>query len=458
MSHKLKKEACVSLGLLCSALVFYLFFAFYDGAVICVDSPSYINMDLSREPLYPAFLALLRLTFRDGGDFYLTAAAFLQSILAAVAAWSLADFLRREFKLTALAGALVLAMPLATSLLCRFAAKRSSMYSNSILTEGIACSLFLIFVRYLLDYCFHQGRKSLLAACMISFLLIATRKQMYLSLILLLIVLVWIMLRTKRWRRGILSMALCAALILAGNAAFDCGYNYVVRGSAGEHSSDNRFLATMVFYTANKEDAEAIADPVVRSLFEQIYDICEENGYVKSAAGQGWYARVTHFGDHYDNIQIDTMWPMIKAYVYENYEGSSMELEERVDALTQEIIDALLPYVWTGIAASFLDNFLSGLVTTVAQRTPVLILYSILIYLAYLLLLFGNIKREGLSRLSVLGIFTLISIAGNVAIVSAVIFCQTRYTIYNMPLFYISGLLLLVNALRQDKILKKGRF
>ena len=39
---------------------FYLFFAFYDGAVICVDSPTYINWESSREPLYPLFLALLR--------------------------------------------------------------------------------------------------------------------------------------------------------------------------------------------------------------------------------------------------------------------------------------------------------------------------------------------------------------------------------------------------------------
>ena len=42
---------------------------------------------------------------------------------------------------------------------------------------------------------------------------------------------------------------------------------------------------------------------------------------------------------------------------------------------------------------------------------------------------------------------TLLSILCNVGLVSLVIFCQTRYTIYNMPLFYISLILLLYNFL-----------
>lgn len=446
MSRK-NSEVFTSGAILAAALLFYLFFAVYDGAVICVDSPSYINMDISREPFYPLFLALLRSVFSGQGDFYLTAAAFLQSILAAVAAWSLADFLRREFKLSALAGFALLAMPLATSLLCRFAALRSSMYSNSILTEGIACSLFLIFVRHILDYCWHQGKRSLLFACVLSFILISTRKQMYVSLFLLVAVLLFVMFRTKSGVRGLLAAILCPAVILAGNIFFDCSYNYAVRGAFVTHSSDNRFLATMVFYTAEREDAAAIDDPALRELFEQIYDICDENGYLKHSAGEGWLARASHFGDSYDCIQIDTMWPMIQEYVYQNYEGDPAILEEQVDVVTQEIITALLPRVWTGIAAVFWDNYLSGLVTTVAQRTPVLVVFSALLYAAYVLLLALALKREGLGKHSVLGIFTLLSVAVNVAVVSSVIFCQTRYTIYNMPLFYMSGLLLLVNAL-----------
>lgn len=457
MSRK-NAEVLTSGAILAAALLFYLFFAVYDGAVICVDSPSYIYMDISREPFYPLFLALLRTGFGESGDFYLTVAAFLQSILAAVAAWSLADFLRKEFRLSALTGFALLALPLATSLLCRFAAQRSSMYSNSILTEGIACSLFLLFARFLLDYCFHQNKKSLVWACVLSFVLISTRKQMYLSLILLVIGLVYAGLRTKKYKKGALTVICCSAAVLGGSILLDCGYNFVLRDSFSGHSSDNRFLATMVFYNVERSDAEAIEDPEAKELFEQIYDACEAGGYLKDSAGTGWYQRVTHFAEHYDNIQIDTMWAAIRAHVYENYDGDSSALEARVDALTQEMIDALLPCVRVQLALTFLDNYLYGLVTTVAQLSPVLVIYSALIYLAYIVLLLWNLKKEGLSRLCVLGIFTLLSIAGNVAVVAALIFPQTRYTIYNMPLFYISGLLLLVNVLPKalrEKFIKR---
>ena len=62
--------------------VFYLFFAFYDGAVICVDSPGYISMRLSREPFYPLLLAFFRKLFSSfPNDFYLTAVAFSKAYL-----------------------------------------------------------------------------------------------------------------------------------------------------------------------------------------------------------------------------------------------------------------------------------------------------------------------------------------------------------------------------------------
>lgn len=448
MLNNLNKNKVFSLAILSVSLLFYLFFAFYDGALICVDSPSYINMHISREPFYPMFLAFLRALFPNQGEFYLTVAAFLQSILAAVAAWSLTMFLRREMKLSYGISFLVLSVPLAVSFLCRFAAKRSSMYSNSILTEGIACSLFLLFFRFLLDYCYHQSAKSLITAAVISFVLSATRKQMYLTVILLAISIIAVNIIKKHYKRGILQLFLCSLCILAAVKALDYGYNYFRNGIFTTHSSDSRFVETMIFYVSEPEDAENIEDGEIRELFREIYAVCDENGYVKHDAGSGWYNRVSHFGDNYDCIQIDTMWPMLEDYVRSRYKVDGALLEKQVDIITNDTIRSVFPEVWQGMLETFFDNFLSGLVTTVAQQKPVLIAYSLLIYGLYILLLIINIRKEGLSRLSALGMATLLSVILNVAVVSCVIFCQTRYTIYNMPLFYISGLLLLLNICR----------
>ena len=63
-----RKKAFYILSL-SACIIFYLIFALVDGPVICVDSQSYISMDITREPLYPAFLALLRMVPGATADF-----------------------------------------------------------------------------------------------------------------------------------------------------------------------------------------------------------------------------------------------------------------------------------------------------------------------------------------------------------------------------------------------------
>ena len=120
-----------------------------------------------------------------------------------------------------------------------------------------------------------------------------------------------------------------------------------------------------------------------------------------------------------------------------------------------DIIDQfVIPHNIPKIIATFMDNFLSGLVTTVAQRNSLLIWYSIFIYIIYLLLLFYHIRKGESWFIILFSSLTLLSILLNVGLVSLVIFCQTRYTIYNMALFYISLMLMLEPIFKH--IIKKG--
>ena len=221
----------------------------------------------------------------------------------------------------------------------------------------------------------------------------------------------------------------------------------------------------MAFYTAERSDAQYIEDEKIRELFLEIYDICDGAGYLKHSAGEGWLNRVSHFGDFYDCIQIDTMWPAVNTFVQENYGDGTVFLSEHADQVMGVINRSVIPHNLGKILGSFLDNFLSGLITTVAQRNRILNWYSLAVYLLYLALLAWTLIHEkrhpdagnGKSgkesggctsgRISEVAGLTLLSILCNVGLVSLVIFCQTRYTIYNMPLFYISLILLLYNFL-----------
>ncbi len=440
MLKKFDKDRIVSMVILTISIIFYLTFGILDGVFISGDSDGYIQMAMLREPVYPLFLATVRFFFGFMGEGYLFVAVILQSLLMAVATFSLVNYLRMQLKLSMFISGVLFSILLATSLLCRFAAGRGVMYQNGIESESLCIPLFLFFIRYLFDYVLEQKNGKLFILCGLTFLMISVRKQMFLALFLLILAMVYIAWKN---RKGFLKIAICVLIIFACTKLFDFGYNYVLRGTLSTHTQDNRFLATMVFYTSKEEDANYIEDEKLRNLFIQIYQKCDENKYLKGYAGKGWNHRVEHFGQNYDRIQIDTMGPIIRDFVDANYTGDTIYLQKKVDEVTHEVINVLLPKTLPQIIATFVDNVFSGLMTTVAKRMPIFIGYTIFIYLAYIILLVMNIKKNGLSKSSIFAIITMLSLILNIGIVSAVIFCQTRYTIYNMPLFYMSGVLLI---------------
>ena len=126
------------------------------------------------------------------------------------------------------------------------------MYSNSILTEGIVIALYLLFFRYLLEYCLHQNRKSLILSSILVFVMVSTRKQMFMTLALLIICVVAVNIFRKKTLWGIGTVILCTLGILGCSMLLDVGYNYILRGNAVRHTNDSRFVTTMAFYTADR--------------------------------------------------------------------------------------------------------------------------------------------------------------------------------------------------------------
>ena len=110
-----------------------------------------------------------------------------------------------------------------------------------------------------------------------------------------------------------------------------------------------------------------------------------------------------------------------------------------------------------------------GYFNTVAKDHSVINVLSVLLGIMYFMLLGIQIKKDLvcakvkkaetqeeqergiLSKTGLLGIYVIASMGLNIVIVSMVIFCQTRYMIYNMPLFYIALIVLLISAIRYTK-------
>ena len=242
------------------SLSFYLGFALADGPVLCVDTQSYLDMDYSREPLYPLFLAGLRAVFgtapsRYGADIprYLVAAVLVQAVAMAVCVWyfvrvigstavdargeewSSIGFRKAGGTGNASAGRsgeregfrtfLLFSICWGVDLLNRFAARRGSMYMESIMTESFAIPLFLVFLAcaYLFFRTHRPGR--LIACTVLMFVLISLRKQMAVSAVILVCFsLLYDLIRRRRWK-PFAACVLAAGIAFGGAALADYGYN-----------------------------------------------------------------------------------------------------------------------------------------------------------------------------------------------------------------------------------------
>lgn len=444
---------------LAACLAFYFLFWAFGETIVTKDAPSYINMVLSREPFYPSFLALFRTIFGASTDTWLIAVTFAQSMLQAVCTYFFIRFFRKHFNAGAFLTAVLTMLCFSVSLLLQFAAKRSYMYNNSIMTEAICIPLFLLFAVLAMEYLFSLKIRYLIGASLVSLIMFSSRKQMYITLILLVGII--IIAECRRFRdkgnkkmvsfgKGLLVMLLTVGLLLGINKGFEVTYSYFVNGEASEHFNDDRFLTTVIFYVAEPEDAEAIEDPEIRNLFSEIYAICDSEGSMMHSAEGSLYDRVTHFAEHYDMIQINHMWNMIEDYAREKIgtDEVGIKRETLVDEISSTISYSVMPNVWPKLVKLFGMNVVEGMSNSLAKSSPMFYIYSLAMVALYVLLLIINIVRKGWNKVNKFGLYAAFALVGNVCLVSLLIFCQSRYMIYNMPLFYAAFIVLILDTLK----------
>ena len=447
-TNLLKKHFSLILLTLC-----YLFFAFYDGVILSVDSPSYIDMYSSREPLYSLLIAFFRLICFNN-SYYLNVLVIFQSLLTAFCVYSLIKFIVEEYELSFKSEAILLLIHFGVIVLMRFVSKKGMLYSNTVLSESITYPLYLLFFRYNLEYVLKENKKPLIVASIISFIMISARKQMFLSLFMLIISIVYVSFKNKNLIKGLLKVVVISCLIVGLSKGLDFLNQKVINSFDSTHTLDNRFITTMIYYVGKDDDYKHINDQDSKEVFNIIYNSSKSNGYTYDVNIKSWFARVKHFSSNYDNIQIDTIIPETKKYVENKYGLKDALLEQKMDDINNNIIKDLLPIKCLQIAKVVFDSFLAGLMITISADNSIFVIYAIFAYLVYFVLLVYSLKKNGLDKYSVLGILVILSIFINVGIVSAVIFNQTRYTIYNFDLFYIGLYLLFLSFIKEKGIIK----
>ncbi len=436
-------------------LIFYLLFPLLDGPVWCKDSLSYTTMDYSREPLYPLFLKILRTLFGQedpaaglfyrGQQAYLLAAVLLQSLLAAVTVWILFRTLysfgknRKTSLLYAIPGNLSM---WGVQLLNRFGAARGSTYEESIMTEGLGISLYILFILSLVRYERFHKEKDLVLTGLFMFLCISLRKQLLVTVIIFMgVIFVTELLLHGRWKVFAAALLVSAAAFFASNL-FDCAYNLAFHGRLAPHTGNAMGIDCVLFYTADEEDIDGIEDAQARELAAAIYEKAKEQHllYTDTPEDAGWVRQAADFADAYDVIGYDIMNPVIDEYLWENRPDlEGMDFYREIDRIETNIRNGLLKQDKGRILRLWSYNFRKGFVNSVLKIHPVLNMAAFVLfclYIAMLLLTAARAKKTGETAIPLLAFCVLAGISVNSAVVGLLIFPQTRYMIYNMGLFY----------------------
>ncbi len=463
-------------------LLFYMITALVDGPEWCVDSQSYVDMDFTREPVYPLFLLLFRkifLAFDFVGTIheqpsYLFAVILVQSMLWVYAAYYLAvhvyDSVEKSYgkNKAYILGVLAVLFQMGVAGLNRFVAGRGSMYSESIMTESLAMPLFVIFSVILWKLFVNFSVKGFVSVLLMTVLISSIRKQMLITILMWGAMAFFFYLVSSKRNIKLFVLTVCGAIIsFALISGIDRGYNLWMRGVFQEHIGNSKGALDTVLYTASAEDAslydkydDASEFPGLSDLYTEIYEECRSRelliefapGYEllekSSVFNSDWVSMASHYADSYDVIGFDVVQVKCDEYVAERFpelSGVQAQIKEnQVEAaLLSELMSKDIKAVFAGRGGAVIyvltANVLKAFVYSVANMSPsVLIGISAFIYIFYLLIMI-KMRLQKNNEMFILATVVLLGIAINSVVTGSMIFPQGRYMCYGMGLFYLTA-------------------
>lgn len=375
----------------------------------------------------------------------------MQSILAAFVTWYTSIIIKKVKNGSVLLQVITILSQFCVTLLCRFVAGRGSAYTNSILTEGLGLSLFVLFIVHLFLAVGMKQTGSMVWTFVLAFLLISLRKQMMIVLLTMCIVFFWYYLvRERKWKKFLLLSVLTISVLFAEKMV-ERVYNYVVRGAWIEHSGNSMGLLCTLLYSSNPErDFHLFEDEEIKKLYIQIMDAAVKQELVYQTApeeGTRWLTLSTHYADSYDAIGYGIINPIVEGYIADHYDVNEVERALKYDEICGEMTKTLFRQKPGPLVEVYLYNTWKGFVNSIALAKPFLSLFALAAYLGmgvaaiYLNRWAKKQKRDNAS-LS-FAFVTIVAIAVNALVVGLMIFSQPRYMIYGMGLFYTAGSMML---------------
>lgn len=431
------------------------------GPDISSDSHQYVDMHIHREPMYPLFLALLRLVF---GEYWLTAMGILQNLFLTFSIWYFAEYIAQKFELRFWEKLIVLALELMPHIVTPLVAETNVVLANAVMSEGISMPLFTLFVVACLEMLTQtepqKAKKAALIALGLAFVLALTRGQMMSNILVWMVALcVKLILQKNSLKKKLVQLGIVFLMVAATFAVRSVcvkTYIYAVHGHYIGNTNGTVHMLANILYASDREDGENIEDDAAREMFYYVYDMAEEYGANYKYAGETLTEKVAHLEKWHNTINFEMLEAPMRQYFKENVSDDYIIQDIYSDEMAGQIIAGILPKCLGQWFINYLLLACYGLVRSIAVVHPLINWIAGGLYV-FAVILTGYAVRQSWKKekkIDSIGWFmglTLLCILANAFSVSLIIMPISRYMIYNFPMFYTALGVLLLMLFRKKK-------
>ena len=446
-----RKERMYYLSLIVIGICFF-FFCGEHGYVLEKDSLVYIednNWILAYGYIiYPMIIKLFRILSPED---YLEIVFVFQSLIALISSLIVVEYLRKTYDLRRRTSIFVLILsfgPYAYTL-------PQYVSSHGIITEGITFPLFNLWFICILQFCLHNRKRWFVLAIVLSVLMILTRPQLLVILVIDVLIAVYVCIkllrinkRIKGWEKGILVFATFVITAIVGNALL-CSF---LKNSYLPQLTDA--MAGRVLCTIQEDDEELYSDEM-KPLFDAVFMEVE-----------GQRSRQEYFREdirRWEDIcnatninakMIDSIIASSGVSSQSSYRGLS------VTKLKGEFIYPLFIRHWDEYVAMTFELIVQSMVVSIFVHPDwaytLGYCVAILLYLLSLLL-FYFVKRNSNCAYYTLPFGIIMMVILIMCVLTNIIFMGIqRYVVYAFGWFYISIVILMKGYFQNGVLLKNS--
>lgn len=438
-----------------SGIVFFavmLVFFFIKGIGIYPDTITYVQMNTVREPLYSTLLLVLRVIFSE--SFYQYVLVIGQIIFAVISACYFVKTVEKSFGLKCIWTICFYCVILGVYLLPAVFSLSGIVTFLSVLTEGICFPLFFLFAaKAVLVLCDNES-KQLKWVVILAVIMTMTRSQLMPMLVAAFFICAFYIWKNSntflKWVKLIVAFVLVFVCMNVAEGLYFVGVN----GHFMKHTGGSVTAMSNILYLADEQDADLFEDEEIKKVFVDTYKYMKSEGWsISDYSGHGIIDAAVDVENCHDLIKGVAFLDAMDDY-YENNPLPEGELKSvHNDYVAGEIYKTILPahlgrwlYDYAGLCfVGFIRT------VTVLPQNPLMQIYTVVIYLIFLI---GIIYFRKNKKILMYGLLTLFIILCNVCAMSIVIMCISRYTLYATPLVY-GGFIIMINQLISDMKEKK---